>query len=467
MGAEAIRRNDAHIAEAIAELKALLGDRLSMAPAVLEQHGKDESYHPVMAPDAVAFAQSTEEVSAIVKICAAHKVPMIPFGTGTSLEGGVAALQGGITIDVSQMNRILEVNTADMDCRVQAGVTRKQLNEHLRDTGLFFPIDPGADASLGGMAATRASGTNAVRYGTMRENVLSLTVVTADGRIIKTARRSKKSAAGYDLTRLFVGSEGTLGIITEVAVRLYGVPEQISSAVCAFPDMEGAVNSVILTIQSGIPVARIELLDEVQMGACIAYSKLEGYQPAPTLFFEFHGTEAGVAEQVEMVKAIAADFGGTDFKWATKSEDRTALWEARHKAYYAALSLRPGAKGWPTDVCVPISRLAECILETKKDIAASGMLAPLVGHVGDGNFHLVYVIDPDSPEELEKAKVLNDRMVMRALAMEGTCTGEHGVGYGKMDFLVAEAGEAVSIMRQIKLALDPDNLMNPGKIIRL
>ncbi|MCH2395336.1 FAD-binding oxidoreductase [Oceanibaculum sp.] len=467
MGAEAIRRNDVHIAEAIAELKALLGDRLSMAPAVLEQHGKDESYHPVMAPDAVAFAQSTEEVSSIVKICAAHKVPMIPFGTGTSLEGGVAALQGGITIDVSQMNRILEVNTADMDCRVQAGVTRKQLNEHLRDTGLFFPIDPGADASLGGMAATRASGTNAVRYGTMRENVLSLTVVTADGRIIKTARRSKKSAAGYDLTRLFVGSEGTLGIITEVAVRLYGVPEQISSAVCAFPDMEGAVNSVILTIQSGIPVARIELLDEVQMGACIAYSKLEGYQTAPTLFFEFHGTEAGVAEQVEMVKAIAADFGGTDFKWATKSEDRTALWEARHKAYYAALSLRPGAKGWPTDVCVPISRLAECILETKKDIAASGMLAPLVGHVGDGNFHLVYVIDPDSPEELEQAKVLNDRMVMRALAMEGTCTGEHGVGYGKMDFLVAEAGEAVSIMRQIKLALDPDNLMNPGKIIRL
>ncbi|MDM7947652.1 FAD-binding oxidoreductase [Oceanibaculum nanhaiense] len=467
MGAEAIRRNDAHIAEAIAELKALLGDRLSTAQAVLEQHGKDESYHPVMAPDAVAFAESTEEVAAIVKICAAHKVPMIPFGTGTSLEGGVAALQGGVTIDISHMNRILEVNAADMDCRVQAGVTRKQLNEHLRDTGLFFPIDPGADASLGGMAATRASGTNAVRYGTMRENVLSLTVVTADGRIIKTARRSKKSAAGYDLTRLFVGSEGTLGIITEVAVRLYGVPEQISSAVCAFPDMEGAVNSVILIIQSGIPVARIELLDEVQMGACIAYSKLEGYQAAPTLFFEFHGTEAGVAEQVEMVKAIAADFGGADFKWATKSEDRTALWEARHKAYYAALALRPGAKGWPTDVCVPISRLAECILETKKDIAASGMLAPLVGHVGDGNFHLVYVIDPDKPEELEQAKALNDRMVMRALAMEGTCTGEHGIGYGKMDFLVAEAGEAVSVMRQIKLALDPDNLMNPGKIIRL
>lgn len=467
MGVAAIRRNDARIEEAVAALKALLGDRLSTARAILDQHGKDESYHPVMAPDAVAFAESTEEVAEIVKICAAHKVPMIPFGTGTSLEGGVAALQGGVTIDVSRMNRILEVNAQDLDCRVQAGVTRKQLNEHLRDTGLFFPIDPGADASLGGMASTRASGTNAVRYGTMRENVLSLTVVTADGRIIKTARRSKKSAAGYDLTRLFVGSEGTLGIITEVAVRLYGVPERISSAVCAFPDLEGAVNSVILIIQSGIPVARMELLDEVQMGACIAYSKLEGYQAAPTLFFEFHGTEAGVAEQIEMVKAIAGDFGGTDFKWATKAEERTALWEARHKAYYAALALRPGAKGWPTDVCVPISRLAECILETKKDIEASGMLAPLVGHVGDGNFHLVYVIDPENPAELATANALNDRMVLRALAMEGTCTGEHGIGYGKMDFLVAEAGEAVSVMRQIKLALDPDNLMNPGKILRI
>ncbi|KZD08314.1 FAD-binding oxidoreductase [Oceanibaculum pacificum] len=467
MGVAAIRRNDARIEEAVAALKALLGDRLSTARAILDQHGKDESYHPVMAPDAVAFAESTEEVAEIVKICAAHKVPMIPFGTGTSLEGGVAALQGGVTIDVSHMNKILEVNAQDLDCRVQAGVTRKQLNEHLRDTGLFFPIDPGADASLGGMASTRASGTNAVRYGTMRENVLSLTVVTADGRIIKTARRSKKSAAGYDLTRLFVGSEGTLGIVTEVAVRLYGVPERISSAVCAFPDLEGAVNSVILIIQSGIPVARMELLDEVQMGACIAYSKLEGYQAAPTLFFEFHGTEAGVAEQIEMVKSIAGDFGGTDFKWATKAEERTALWEARHKAYYAALALRPGAKGWPTDVCVPISRLAECILETKKDIEASGMLAPLVGHVGDGNFHLVYVIDPDRPEELAQANALNDRMVLRALAMEGTCTGEHGIGYGKMDFLVAEAGEAVSVMRQIKLALDPDNLMNPGKILRI
>ncbi|MBU0726498.1 MAG: FAD-binding protein [Alphaproteobacteria bacterium] len=467
MGVAAIRRNDARVEEAVAALKALLGDRLSTAQAILDQHGKDESYHPVMAPDAVAFAETTEEVAAIVKICAAHKVPMIPFGTGTSLEGGVAALQGGVTIDVSRMNRILEVNAQDLDCRVQAGVTRKQLNEHLRDTGLFFPIDPGADASLGGMASTRASGTNAVRYGTMRENVLSLTVVTADGRIIKTARRSKKSAAGYDLTRLFVGSEGTLGIITEVAVRLYGVPEQISSAVCAFPDLEGAVNSVILIIQSGIPVARMELLDEVQMGACIAYSKLEGYQAVPTLFFEFHGTVAGVAEQVEMVKSIAGDFGGADFKWATKAEERTALWEARHKAYYAALALRPGAKGWPTDVCVPISRLAECILETKKDIAESGMLAPLVGHVGDGNFHLVYVIDPENPAELATANALNDRMVLRALAMEGTCTGEHGIGYGKMDFLVAEAGEAVSVMRQIKLALDPDNLMNPGKILRI
>ena len=464
---QTVARNEDGIATALGILAQRFGERFQTGQAIRTQHSHTTTYIPSQAPDGVAFVRSTEEVQEIVRVCAEHRVPVIPFGTGTSLEGHVNAPGGGISIDLSGMNRILAVHAEDLDCTVEAGVTRQDLNTWLRDTGLFFPIDPGANASLGGMASTRASGTNAVRYGTMRENVLSLTVVTADGRIIKTARRSKKSAAGYDLTRLFVGSEGTLGIITEVAVRLYGVPEQISSAVCAFPDMEGAVNSVILIIQSGIPVARIELLDEVQMGACIAYSRLEGYQAAPTLFFEFHGTEAGVAEQVEMVKAIAADFGGADFKWATRSEDRTALWEARHKAYYAALSLRPGSKGWPTDVCVPISRLAECILETKKDIAASGMLAPLVGHVGDGNFHLVYVIDPDRPEELEQAKALNDRMVMRALAMEGTCTGEHGIGYGKMDFLVAEAGEAVSVMRQIKLALDPDNLMNPGKIIRL
>jgi D-lactate dehydrogenase (cytochrome) len=451
-------------AGAIDLLKQMLGDRLSTSMPIRAAHGKDESYHPAHAPDAVAFAQTTEEVAEIVKVCARFKVPVIPFGTGTSLEGGVAALHGGVCVDVSQMNRVLEVNAEDLDVTVQAGVTRKQLNEHLRDSGLFFPIDPGADASLGGMAATRASGTNAVRYGTMRENVLSLTVVTADGRIIKTARRSRKSAAGYDLTRLFVGSEGTLGVITEVTVRLYGVPDAISAAVCAYPTIGDAVNTVIQTIQSGIPVARIELLDEVQMGACVTHSKLD-YEVAPTLFFEFHGTTAGVKEQAEMVQAISAEFGGAAFKWATRQEDRTKLWEARHKAYYAALALRPGAKGWPTDVCVPISRLAECILETKEDLKESGLLAPLVGHVGDGNFHLVYVIDPDNAEELKLASAHNDRMVARALAMGGTCTGEHGIGYGKMAFLQAEHGEAVSLMRSIKHALDPDNIMNPGKVI--
>ena len=449
---------------AIDILKQMLGDRLSTAMAVRQQHGKDESYHTPHAPEAVAFAQSTEEVSEIVKVCARFKTPVIPFGTGTSLEGGVAALHGGICIDVSQMNKVLQVNVEDLDVTVQAGVTRKQLNEYIRDTGLFFPIDPGADASLGGMAATRASGTNAVRYGTMRENVLSLTVVAADGRIIKTARRSRKSAAGYDLTRLFVGSEGTLGVITEVTLRLYGVPEAMSAAVCAYPSIGDAVNTVIQTIQAGVPVARIELLDEVQMGACVTHSKLD-YKVAPTLFFEFHGSNAGVKEQAETVQAISAEHGGTDFKWATRQEDRTKLWEARHRAYYSALALRPGAKGWPTDVCVPISKLAECILETKKDIEESGLLAPMVGHVGDGNFHLVYVIDPENPDELKRASAHNDRMIARALSMGGTCTGEHGVGYGKMAFLQAEHGDAVSLMRSIKMALDPDNIMNPGKVV--
>ncbi len=449
---------------AIDILKQMLGDRLSTAMAVRDQHGKDESYHTPHAPEAVAFAQSTEEVSEIVKVCARFKMPVIPFGTGTSLEGGVAALHGGVCIDVSQMNKVLQVNVEDLDVTVQAGVTRKQLNEYIRDTGLFFPIDPGADASLGGMAATRASGTNAVRYGTMRENVLSLTVVAADGRIIKTARRSRKSAAGYDLTRLFVGSEGTLGVITEVTLRLYGVPEAMSAAVCAYPSIGDAVNTVIQTIQAGVPVARIELLDEVQMGACVTHSKLD-YKVAPTLFFEFHGSNAGVKEQAETVQAISAEHGGTDFKWATRQEDRTKLWEARHRAYYSALALRPGAKGWPTDVCVPISKLAECILETKKDIEESGLLAPMVGHVGDGNFHLVYVIDPENPDELKRASAHNDRMIARALSMGGTCTGEHGVGYGKMAFLQAEHGEAVSLMRSIKMALDPDNIMNPGKVV--
>src|ERR1700722_8109782 len=452
--------------ELIASLRQRLGDRLSTSAAICAQHGKDESYHQPHAPDAVAFVQSTVEVAEIVRLCGQYKTPIIPFGTGTSLEGHVAALKGGVCIDMSQMNRILRVGAEDLDATVEAGVTRKQLNEYLRDTGLFFPIDPGADASLGGMAATRASGTNAVRYGTMRENVLSLTVVLADGRVIRTARRARKSAAGYDLTRLFVGSGGTLGVITEVTVRLYGIPEAISAAVCAFPTIAEAVDTVILTIQSGVPVARIELLDEAQIDAINKYSKLD-HKVAPTLFFEFHGTEAGVAEQIERVKAISADHGADDFRWALNFEDRSKLWQARHDAYYAALALRPGSKGWPTDVCVPISRLAGCLAETKRDLAQSSIPSALAGHVGDGNFHLIFMIDPEKPEEIAEASRLNDRMVARALAMEGTCTGEHGIGYGKMDFLLAEHGGAVSVMRSIKKALDPHDIMNPGKIVRV
>ncbi|MEA2782525.1 MAG: hypothetical protein QOK29_4069 [Rhodospirillaceae bacterium] len=450
----------------VEELKALLGDRLSVSLAVREQHGHDESYHATAAPDAVAFPRSTEEVAAVVSLAAKHGVPIIPFGTGTSLEGHVAALEGGVTIDLTGMNRILAVNDGDLDVRVEAGVTRKQLNEDIRDRGLFFPIDPGANASLGGMAATRASGTNAVRYGTMRENVLGLTVVLADGKVIRTGGRARKSAAGYDLTRLFVGSEGTLGVITEVALRLYGIPEAMSAAVAGFPTLGDAVNTVIQTIQSGIPVARIELLDEVQMDAINRYAKLD-YAVRPTLFFEFHGSERGVVEQVESVQAIAAEFGADGFRWASRPEDRSRLWEARHNAYYAALALRPGAKGWPTDVCVPISRLADCILETKRDIAESKLLAPIVGHVGDGNFHLTFIIDPNDPAEMAAAHVVNDRMVARALAMGGTCTGEHGIGSGKIACLEAEHGDAVETMRLIKRALDPDNRMNPGKVLRL
>jgi D-lactate dehydrogenase (cytochrome) len=459
-------RRDPLEASLLASLHQLLGERLSTSAAVCAHHGKDESYHTPHAPDAVAFAHSTEEVAAIVKLCADYKTPVIAFGTGTSLEGHVAALSGGICIDMSQMNQIIRVNREDLDANVEAGVTRKQLNEHLRDTGLFFPIDPGADASLGGMAATRASGTNAVRYGTMRENVLALTVVLADGRVIRTAQRARKSAAGYDLTRLFIGSEGTLGVITELTVRLYGIPEAVSAAVCAFPSIEGAVDTVILTIQSGVPVARIELLDESQMAAINKYSKLD-HKVAPTLFFEFHGTPTSVAEQAEVVKVIAREFGADGFRWATTPEERSKLWQARHDAYYAALALRPGSKGLATDVCVPISRLAECIIETKRDLSQSPIPYALVGHVGDGNFHLVFMIDPNRPEEVAEASLLNDRMVTRALAMEGTCTGEHGIGYGKMDFLIAEHGEAVEVMRTIKKALDPDGILNPGKIVRV
>ncbi len=451
---------------AVAALKQLLGDRLSTGQAIREQHGKDESWHQPQLPDAVAFAQNTEEVAEIVKICAAHGMPIIPYGAGTSLEGHVGASQGGLSLDVMQMNKILRVNAEDLDVVVQPGVTRKQLNEYLRDTGLFFPIDPGANASIGGMVSTRASGTNAVRYGTMRENVLALTVVLADGRIIRTSKRAKKSAAGYDLTRLFVGSEGTLGVVTEVTLKLYGIPESITSAVCSFDTLEGAIKTVISTIQSGIPVARIELLDDLHVDAINKYAKYD-MPVKDTLFLEFHGTEAGTQEQAELVQAIAGDNGGHNFAWTTKAEERARLWQARHDAAYAAKAMRTGCEIWATDVCVPISRLTDCILETKEDLKNSFLIAPLVGHVGDGNFHLAFVIDRSNPKEIEEAERLNARLVQRALAMEGTCTGEHGIGSGKMKYLVAEHGEAVSVMRSIKKALDPDNLMNPGKIFSI
>ncbi|MEO8037442.1 MAG: FAD-linked oxidase C-terminal domain-containing protein [Betaproteobacteria bacterium] len=451
---------------AIDELRTLLGERLSTSTGVRDHHSKDESWHIPHRPDAVAFPKTTEEVSAIVQVCARHRIPVVAYGTGTSLEGAVIPEFGGVVIDLIHFDQVLKVNAEDLDVTVQARVTRKQLNDYIRDQGLFFPIDPGADASLGGMAATRASGTNAVRYGTMRENVLGLTVVMADGRIIRTSRRARKSAAGYDLTRLFVGSEGTLGIITEVTLRLFGIPEAMAAAVCSFDSLEGAINTVIQTIQLGVPIARIELLDDVQMDSVNKFSNLN-YPVKDTLFVEFHGTENGVKEQAEIVQSIAAEFGGGEFKWATKPEERTHLWTARHDVTYANKALRPGCEIWATDVCVPISRLAECILESKKDLAESFLIAPLVGHVGDGNFHLGFLINRDDPKEIAEAERLNDRLVMRALAMDGTCTGEHGIGLGKMKFLVAEHGEAVGVMREIKKALDPLGIMNPGKIFSL
>src|SRR5262245_23485280 len=451
---------------ALDELRALLGERVSTSTGVRDHHSKDESWHHPHRPDAVVFPNTTEEVSAIVQICARKRTPVIAYGTGTSLEGNVIPHWGGVVVDLVNMNEVLRVNAEDLDATVQARVTRKQLNDYIRDQGLFFPIDPGADASLGGMTATRASGTNAVRYGTMRENVLGLTVVLADGRVIRTGGRARKSAAGYDLTRVFVGSEGTLGVITEITLRLYGIPEAVSAAVGSFPTLEGAVDTVIQTIQSGIPVARIELLDDVQMDALNRYAKLDSPVQS-TLFFEFHGTQAWVAEQAEMVKAIAAEHGAGDFRWATKPEDRSKLWQARHDAYHADKALRPGCEVWATDVCVPISRLAECITETKADIRASALVAPIVGHVGDGNFHVTFVIDPKNPAEMAEAQRINERMVLRALGLGGTCTGEHGIGYGKLDFLTAEHGDGVAVMRQLKLALDPDNIMNPGKVLRV
>jgi D-lactate dehydrogenase (cytochrome) len=449
--------------QAIAEIRNLLGDRLSTAAIVREQHGKDQTWNPGAPPDAVAFVQSTEEVQVIVKICARHAVPVIPFGTGTSLEGHFTAPYGGICIDLNQMNHILEVNAEDLDCRVQAGVTRKQLNVELRDKGLFFPIDPGADASLGGMTATRASGTNAVRYGTMKDNVMSLTVVMADGEIVRTGTRARKSSAGYDLTRLMVGSEGTLGVITEVGLKLYGIPEAIKAGVCAFPSVEACCNTAIQTIQMGIPIARIELVDVEHIKAINAYSKLT-LAEAPTLFVEFHGTVAGAAEQAEMFEAIAAEHGAEKFEWATQEEDRAKLWQARHDAFWATKSLMPGKEeAIATDVCVPISRLAECVTETQKDLEAHGIYGPIIGHVGDGNFHVVLFCDRSNEVEVKKVKAAYDRMMNRALAMGGTCTGEHGIGSGKREYLAREHGNGLDVMRAIKVALDPLNIMNPGK----
>src|SRR3954466_2810816 len=446
-------------------LRELLGARANDTAVVREHHSHGESYHTPAPPDLVCFPQSTEEVAAIVKTAAAHRLPVVPFGAGTSLEGHVNAIRGGITIDLREMRTIVRVSVEDLDATVEAGVTRLQLNKALANTGLQFPVDPGADATIGGMTATRASGTTAVRYGTMRENVLGLTVVLADGTTIRTGTRARKSSAGYDLTRLFVGSEGTLGVITEVTLRLHPLPEAVSAAVCSFESMQGAVETVIATIQLGVPVARIELLDEVQLDAVNRYSKTS-YPVAPTLFFEFHSDSARhVADQAEAVQALAAERGGRGFQWATHLEDRARLWQARHDALYAALALRPGSRGWTTDVCVPISRLAECVVETKKENAGASFPICLVGHAGDGNFHLIYALDPNSAAELDEARRLNERMVLRALEMGGTCSGEHGVGVGKMKFLEREHGAALGVMRTIKRALDPDNRMNPGKML--
>jgi D-lactate dehydrogenase (cytochrome) len=455
------------VTELVRQLCGDYGERAITSRAVREQHSHGEGLADPALPDVVVFPESDAEVAAIVRLCHLARVPVIAFGVGTSLEGHVAALYGGVCVDLSRLNRVLEINVADLDCRVQAGVTREQLNAELKGSGLFFPIDPGANATLGGMTATRASGTNAVRYGTMRENVLGLTVVAADGRTFRTGGRARKSSAGYDLTRLFVGAEGTLGIITEIQLRLYGVPEAIAAAVCQFPDLESAVNTVIAAMQTGIPVARIELLDDVQMDACIRYSKLDGFAAKPTLFFEFHGSTAGVREQTEAMQAISDDHGGSAYQWATRPEDRTRLWKARHAAYYAALALKPGAMGLATDACVPLSRLADCILETKSAIEASGLIAPIVGHVGDGNFHLIVLFDPADGDERRRAEALAHDVSVRAIGMGGTCTGEHGIGWHKLDVLAQEHGEAVDLMRAIKRALDPLNIMNPGKTVPL
>jgi len=453
------------IEDILPRLQAVLGDRLDRSADVRRHHGTDEGWNSPVAPEAVAFPTSTGEVARLVEICAARRVPVIPFGAGTSFEGGVAALHGGLCLDLSRMNRILEVNEADLDCTVEAGVHRTQLEEHLGPRGLFFPVDPGADATIGGMAATRASGTQTVGYGAMREAVLAVTAVLADGRVIRTARRARKSSAGYDLTHLLVGSEGTLGVITEVTLRVYGIPEAAGVGICAFAILEGAVETAIATMQMGIRPARMELLDEVQVAACNAYSGL-GLPALPTLLMEFHGTPAGVREQAEAVRRIALENGGGEWQSATNEAGRRRLWRIRHEAYYAVRAQRPGVRGMPTDVCVPISRLAECIGETRRDLDASGIHAPMMGHVGDGNFHVTLTFDPDDPAELAACRALHDRLVRRALAMGGTCTGEHGIGYGKQAYLVEEHGAAVvDVMRAVKRALDPLNIMNPGKVV--
>lgn len=448
-------------------LSARFGDQLSTAQAVREQHGRDESSFKAPPPTAVVFAESTADVADVVKLASQYAVPVIPFGAGSSLEGHLLAVQGGISLDVGRMNKLLSVNADDLTVTVQPGITRKQLNEAIKDTGLFFPIDPGADASIGGMSATRASGTNAVRYGTMRENVLALEVVTASGEVIRTGTRAKKSSAGYDLTRLMVGSEGTLGVITEITVKLYPLPEAVSAAICSFPSIEAAVRTTIQVIQLGVPIARVELIDVNTVRMVNAYAKL-GLREEPMLLMEFHGSPASVKEQAELVQEIASEFGGNAFEWASTPEERTRLWTARHNAYFAAIQSRPGCVAISTDTCVPISRLADCLLDSVAETDASGIPYFLVGHVGDGNFHFGYLIDPNDPHEREVAEGLNHKLVERALRLEGTCTGEHGVGLHKMDFLVTETGAgAVDMMRTIKRALDPQNIMNPGKIFAI
>ncbi len=456
-------------AEALASVTNALakkfGNRFSANETIRQQHAHTLTWGANQPPDCVVYPQSSEEVASIVSLCAGQGVPVIAFGTGTSLEGHVNAPFGGVSVDLSMMNRILEVHPEDLDCVVEPGVTRKALNEYLRDQGLFFPIDPGADASIGGMASTRASGTNAVRYGTMKDNVLSLEVVTASGEIIRTARRAKKSSAGYDLTRLFIGAEGTFGIITKITLKLHGIPEAISGGICPFPSVKAACDATILTIQSGLPIARIELLDELQVKAANIHSRL-GLRETPMLLVEFHGSAASVAEQAARFGEIAEEFGGGPFEWATKPEDRTRLWQARHDSYWASLALRPGAKAVASDVCVPISRLAECVTETQRDIAAAGLIAPIVGHVGDGNFHVCVLVDMDDPADVKRTEDFLHRLVRRGLDMEGTCTGEHGIGQTKMKYMVEEhSAGTLDLMRSIKRALDPAGIMNPGKIV--